>query len=342
MKNHYLAILYCFFASALIAQNSNDTTQTMDVNIQISSTDYSSSVEQLNTFAAQNPVIIIQRNESRRELHIDFTCKQNEYTILESLLPKLGYIESRKITSTNTFEKRNTLETEIAFLNSRILSYADLLKNSDAKSSNYMTVWNEMKMLEERKFRLQQELQQIHTKENGIHVQITISDDATRTDTKSVSFINMPGMEYNMLFSEKYIPNNTAKLYSGLTLKYLFTKGKTYAGIGLYKAQDQPKTDTASTSELFTMYFGQDFYSRYMGRGSRKYLNLYSSYSIGAVFATSTIKKNSYLFISPGIGMEWFKNKYILIDSKASYMVPLDPEINLRGLLIQSSFNFVF
>jgi hypothetical protein len=95
-------------------------------------------------------------------------------------------------------------------------------------------------------------------------------------------------------------------------------------------------------SELFAYSFGQDFYSRHLGRGSRKFLNLYSGYSVGGMVATGRTSKKDIFYIAPSIGLEIYKNKYLLIDSKVNYFIPFMYNKEMRGLSANISLSVVF
>lgn len=58
--------------------------------------------------------------------------------------------------------------------------------------------------------------------------------------------------------------------------------------------------------------------------------------------ALGTTTKENMLYPAPSIGLELLKNKYILIDTKVYYFVPLGSYRNLRGLSYHLSFNIVF
>jgi len=47
-------------------------------------------------------------------------------------------------------------------------------------------------------------------------------------------------------------------------------------------------------------------------------------------------------YLAPSIGIEIYKNKYFLIDTKVNYFVPFSYNRNLRGISYNASFNFVF
>lgn len=113
--------------------------------------------------------------------------------------------------------------------------------------------------------------------------------------------------------------------------------------IGSYKSVNEDKSDRNAFSEMFMLGFGQDFYSRHLGRGNRKFLNLYSGYSVGDVYCTGTDSKLNTVYLAPSIGLELFKNKYFLVDTKVNYFIPITANNrNMRGLSYNLSLNFVF
>jgi hypothetical protein len=122
----------------------------------------------------------------------------------------------------------------------------------------------------------------------------------------------------------------------------LFTRGKSFAELTTLKQNSTEVTDENRYSELFMFSFGQDFYSKYFGRGQNHFLNLYTGYNLGLIFATGTVSQQLNYFISPTVGLELFKNKYFLVDTKAEYFVPFKENKNMRGFMFKASFNFVF
>jgi hypothetical protein len=69
---------------------------------------------------------------------------------------------------------------------------------------------------------------------------------------------------------------------------------------------------------------------------------MYTTYTIGGLLASNESRKLFTPYIAPGVGVELFKNKYVLIDTKASYFVPFKDVRHMRGLSLSASFNFVF
>ena len=182
----------------------------------------------------------------------------------------------------------------------------------------------------------------IRSRTDSYSVSLTLSDEVTSPESTGISFVNMPGAEYSFLDIEAPAAGTSAEFYHGYFLKYLFTKGKSYGSIGLYKNESIGRTDSVAYSEMFILAFGQDFYSRHFGRGDRRYLNLYSGYQVGGILATGEVSTKYLPYLAPSVGVEIFKNKYILFDTKVSYFVPVTDSRNMRGISYSAAFNFVF
>ena len=150
-------------------------------------------------------------------------------------------------------------------------------------------------------------------------------------------------MEYNYLRVDHPQKGISSGVYQGAGVKYLFTRGKSYITFNVMK-NTSPVSDSLTFKELFTYGFGQDFYPHHFGGGKRKFLNLYTGYSIGGIFATSDAGSKAMPYITPNVGLEIYKNKSILLDAKAGYFIPIDKNTNfhLRGISANVSFNFVF
>ena len=74
------------------------------------------------------------------------------------------------------------------------------------------------------------------------------------------------------------------------------------------------KVSSKFENELFMFSFGQDFYSRHLGRGTRKFLNLYTGYQIGDIIATSQISKSNLVFVSPSCFLAGGARTYAIQD----------------------------
>ncbi|MCQ2250230.1 MAG: hypothetical protein MJZ66_03875 [Bacteroidales bacterium] len=162
----------------------------------------------------------------------------------------------------------------------------------------------------------------------------------TPKNGRRVKFVNMPGFEYSYLNIENPKAGLSAESYTGYNIKYVFTQGKSHVTVGVFKANDFVKTDSSTYSDIFNFSYGQDFYSRHMGRGGRKFLNVYSGYNVGFMAYTSEEKTLKNLYISPSVGCEIFKNNFMLWDFKVNYVLPFSNNFNLRGLQFATSLNF--
>lgn len=337
-----LLTLLLFAISLQLHSQTDSTYYVTELDVDLTTIDFDGSKSKLVEFVKQNQIAVQSQNESKTTIKIKAMLTKSLYDQLNDLLPTLGYTTSRKVNTVNNNLTVNDIRLELNFLKSKKASYDEMLKKTDEKSEKYATLWNENKQTEEKIFKKEKELLPYTQKRHNYAVDIQLTDEKTSPDNSRVSFVNMPGFEYSYLTIESPSASVSSKQYQGYFLKYLFTKGKSYALVGAYKSTDKQNTDSLHYSEMFVFGFGQDFYSRHLGRGSRRFFNLYSGYSFGYILATGLKSKLNSYFLSPSIGMEIFKNKYILLDTKASYFLPLSDNKNLRGLSISTSFNFVF
>lgn len=340
MKTAFISF-FLILASYVSAQTDSLFVST-EVNTTIYVFDFKGARNTLIDFVKEKHMMVLYQNESRKDLNLKVVLDQQTYLIFDSLLSGIGYTDSKKVNTVSNLTKYNELKLELQYLKEKKNSYSDLLKRLDEKSENYITLWNELKGTEEKIFNKERELLGLNTKENTFTVTVDLNEEPTNPEYTGVSFVNMPGFEYSILSIETPKAGISASDYKGYFLKYLFTKGKSFGTIGVYKNNNIVNSDTTAYSELFILGFGQDFYSRHLGRGSRKFLNLYSGYTIGGIMATGKTSKKNMLFIAPAIGLELFKNKYFLIDNKVNYFVPLYNTRNLRGWSYNLSLNFVF
>jgi hypothetical protein len=329
------------FTFRLIAQNDSLYISTEVDNV-IYAFDFKNAKNILLNFVKSNNIRVLNQKESRTELNIKIVLTQAHYKSLDSIMNKLGHLNSKKSTSVSNFSKINELNLELEYLNQKKGSYSELLIKFDEKSENYIALWKEIKITEEKIFNKERELLGLNKKDNTYSVSIIIKDETTTPEYTDVSFVNMPGFEFSFLNMENPKQGLSSNNYNGYLLKYLFTKGKSFGLIGVYKSAEISSTDTTTLSELFLLGFGQDFYSRHLGRGSRKFFNLYSGYTIGGVMATGKTTRQNMVYVSPTIGLELFKNKFLLIDTKVNYFVPIGDYRFIRGISYNASFNFVF
>lgn len=189
----------------------------------------------------------------------------------------------------------------------------------------------------------QNEIRELDSKNGTVVLDIKLMRELTTPSASTkIRFVNMPGFEFSVFMPENPKEGIATDLYYGYMLKYLFTRGKSYITVGAFKADEVPQNDTLMYSDIFNFSFGQDFYSRHLGRGGRKFLNLYSGYNIGYLVYSGKESSLKNFYVSPAIGIELFKNNFMLIDTKMTYMLPFTDNLYLRGFQFAAAINFVF
>lgn len=315
--------------------------------IQVYVTKLQTSTDLLANFIDAKKGVVYQTDLSTNRYYTEFLISNSDLRGLDSLASKMGYVTQNVFNTENYQEKINNLEKRIDGLKYENSIYARQLADSvvtgvrieDLKrkiSSNLQTIAS----LEVNINQLQQ-----NAGDQMCNVRFTINDEMSTPNNSRVSFVNMPGIEYGFLKIENPTAGISAKSYQGATIKYMFTRGKSYFNLGVYRAIDNNTADTSLINELFMMNFGQDFYPRNFGRGKRRFLNLYTGYQIGGFISNQNNNKNSVFIPNANLsfGVELIKTKHILVDNKVSYFLPLNElNRNMRGILYQASFNFVF
>jgi len=322
--------------------SSSENQISTQVDLNFITVDFTSSRKHLIDFANNNKVEIERQNENKFSVDMTIILTEKQYNSFDSIVPKLGFVSYKNIRSTNFVQKKEEEQLELNFLISQKISYEQVLSKLSENTEPYLATWKELKAIEEKIYKKEKSMLKYKNYFDTYRVKIKITDEMGSPSSSKVSFVNMPGFEYSILQIETPKSGLSNSMYQGYFLKYLFTKGKSYGTVGAFKTSQQIPSDSTFVSEMFILGFGQDFYSRYLGRGTNKFFNLYSSYTIGGIIATSTTTKFNTFYISPSIGIELFKNKYMLFDTKVSYFLPYDYNRNLRGVSVSAAFNFVF
>ena len=165
---------------------------------------------------------------------------------------------------------------------------------------------------------------------------ITIQFSYPHKKEKSV-FINMPGLEYNLLLIENPTIEKSTSRYHGLGLKYLFTNEKSYFNLGIMKSIG---SKTKEVSEIFTFSYGADFYPSYLNRG--RFFNLYSGFLLGGAYFSSIDDSFITVYFNAHIGLELIRTSYIILDVRGGYFLPILENRSFRGFNLSTSFNFIF
>lgn len=312
-----------------------------ELNVTIHSSFFKSSKQQLLQFIDKNATRIVTQDETQQNIYIRFYLEKDKFYQLDSMLTEFGYITEKKITTTDNYTKLEKLKIQLDYLTRKKSSYQQEIQKMDEKNDRYYDYWEEVRKIEEKIYNLTLDQQNFKGTTN-YKVTISIYDETVDLTRDKISWVNMPGAAFNMLHIENPTPSISADYYYGYSLKYLFTRGKTYATLRVLKKASDEKTDSTAFNELFMFGMGMDFYTRYFGRGKNRFFNLYTGYNVGGVFATGDARKETIPYLEAYFGIELFKNKYILIDNKIGYFIPFVENRNMRGLCYNASFNFVF
>jgi len=299
----------------------------------------------LEVLEAQN-----NREESwNRKAVMTFSVPDTLFGSLKDSLSRLGKPVDYSLELVNKRDEIEKLEHELRFRQSEREIYARELQGVDRvrESESYSSLWDKSREIDGQIFQLEEGLLEARQQVRGNIVTLTIeepSEPPTTTSKHWVEFTNMPGVEFTYLQIENPKGGLSGEAYAGASVRYLFTKGKSYLILGVLKNLDQPEGDTTVYNDVFQYAYGTDFYPSHFGRGQRSYLNLYSGFTIGGLFLSSTAKNEHILQVTPHVGIELYKGKQTLLDIRGGYLLPLDSDLNLnlRGWTVSPSFNFVF
>ncbi len=295
---------------------------------------------------------VLKQEETPEQLTAEFSLPKRALPALDSLAGRLGYVLENNLNTQSLADRLQGLrddEADAALRLQRLEAEqrqlaAGRTADSTQRRLNRLHLDDATRALR----RTRRELSAFTGHDSLVFVALRLFDEVTfPTANRSVLFVNMPGVEMGLLRLENPAPGLAARFYRGYSAKYLFTRGKSYFNLGIYKPTSKTAADTAArfVSELFLINFGQDFYPRHFGRGRRTFLNLYTTYQIGGVIVNRGAANDARFVPNAnlGIGLELLKTKSLLFDTKASYFLPLNSlNRELRGLLMQGSFSFVF
>ncbi|MFC5270057.1 hypothetical protein [Adhaeribacter terreus] len=309
-------------------------------------THFPESKAKINKFIRQHSIRIQKKEEMAERISAEFVMPENNLAALDSLIPSLGWVVENALTSQDFQQHIRQIKINLQDEAEEQNRLQEQLRQAALEAAQKQQLQSRLENSLHNRKRLQQELRNYEDYDSLVFVAINIYDEITYpTGNRKIAFVNMPGIEYSLLFPENPKTGTSNDLYQGYLIKYLFTRGKSYLDLGVYKAVDNNRADSTLINELFLINFGQDFYPRHFGRGKRKYLNLYTCYQIGGFIINRNNDKHNTFNpnLNIGLGVEIFKSKHILIDNKVSYFLPLNElNRNLRSLSYNASLNFVF
>ena len=336
-KIQILIVLLFIFNELVVSQKDSLFTISYSANIRVF--DILKSQIKIEKYIADKKIVPLNFLKTKTKLEIEFNTNKQGYIELKSKIKDWGYLVYHKENTKNYIEAVKSLNLEKASLEKEKKQYENLSKITNDSNSRFFEYSEKIIKLNKDIDEIDYKIKKLYKKHKVFNVAVSIKEE-TNTTYNSSNWVNMPGLEYSFLKTENPLNNSTPEQMMGYNLKYLFHTGKSYAILGLYKANN---TDSTTIDDMYVFGFGQDFYSRHFGRGENKFLNLYVSFNAG-VYINSNKERtlDASWYVNPFFGLELLKTKHILIDSKIGYFMPFATNKIQRGLLTNISFNFVF
>jgi hypothetical protein len=313
------------------------------------SSDFQGAIAKISEFMVNEGVRVDEQSLSQSMFTVKCNLSEAQYLNYRKILVNCGYMASDNLTRVDNTDRVNELNSTLQFQQEQLSQQRAALNKMSQDSEQYTTMWQSARDTESSIRFTQREIANLTASEYYYTIQLDINDETYTPQSSNVTFVNMPGAEYSYYRVEQPKDSITASAYQGVFLKYVFTRGKSFATLGAYKSisKDAAVGDTLAAAssvytEFFSFGFGQDYYSKHLGRGNRKFLNLYTGYTIGGMIFSNDVQNKFSGYIAPSIGLELFKNKYVLVDTKMNYVVPFKETRHVRGLAFNASFNFVF
>lgn len=346
---YHLLLLTGLLGAALpaaTAQTAEQETYDTQKRLSVGVTKFAEGRAAVSAFIRRRAVRVQKQEETPEQLTAEFSLRTADLARLDSLTAALGYVLENNLNARNLTARQQQLQTEEESESARLARAQTQLQETSLSPQQRQSLQNDVERAEAQLRQLRQQ-QQVLTEHAGqAYVSLRVFDEISfPTGNRRISFVNMPGIEYAYLRLDNPKAGLTSQAYQGYAVKYLFTRGKSYFNLGVYKPTNNDKSAERFVNELFVINFGQDFYPRNFGRGRRRYFNLYTSYQVGGfILNRNNDQQNDFIpNVNLGLGVELIKTRHILLDTKGSYFVPINSRSrDLRGVLGQASFSFVF
>lgn len=351
MRNLLFTILL-LLSSTVFAQEiktSEAISQNLEIEIQV--LDFKQAENKINDLISETNSTVENSSRNTNEssyknIRLKILTNKAGFQKYLTELPNLGSISKNIVTTTNKNNEVENMDVELNYLKKQRDLYSDELKSIDKmiNKTAYENFWNKSREFDERIFRIEKSILESKQETRNYSISIMINEfHAEPLDSYNFQWVNMPGFEVSYLNIENPKLGLSSSGYRGAGVKYLFSKGKSYFVLSVLKSSDQV-SDSTQIRDMFLYGYGVDFYPRYFGRGQREFFNLYSGLNFGGIYMTGTNSSHHVGYISPYLGLEIYKNQFVLLDFRSGYLIPMDQSTNLnfRGLTSHLSFNFVF
>ncbi|NUQ82761.1 MAG: hypothetical protein HUU10_14215 [Bacteroidetes bacterium] len=348
MKRSLVILIHLLFVASLQAQPM--MSQRLDASIIVM--DLKAAQVKLNSLIETHQALILNSSTSgaysnARQLTLLLSTNQAGFDAFRKELPALGTVRRFDLNTRDNQKEKESIEMELGFYKSQREVYTTEMTKLDpsARNKNYETMWEKARELDQRIFELEKRLLNRKQETSAWEVSLSIEEEhGEPLESADWDFVNMPGLETMVIAVENPKKGVSDAVYAGGGLRYMFTRGKSYLNLQVLKAMNTSSGDSTTARDMFVYGWGSDFYARYFGRGQNQFFNLYSGFVIGGTFMTSETINRHVMHVNPHIGIEIFKNQYMVLDTRVGYFLPLTEKQNqdFRGLTHNLSFNFVF
>jgi hypothetical protein len=290
-------------------------------------------------------------------IDVNNKAKENSYTLFTGTgsferavarFQELGSVDLKKVETTNNAGKLAATAVDRAYLAGQKDIYSREMETPETRAApeTRQKYFEKARELDKQLYENDAERVKLSGEVERSVIELTVSQKTVQyldEDEKYFDFINMPGVETHFYSVENPDGDLSHSRYFGGALRYLFTKGKTFFTIGILKPLEEDG-GPAAVNDIVTYSIGKDFYPRYLGRGKRTFLNPYSGFQLGGMVLTAKDEIRHLATLEPHLGVELFKNTYVILDIRAGYVFPLDEKMvkTLRGFTQNVTFNIVF
>jgi len=349
MKNIVLIVLLCSFFS-LFAEESAQISKIATLNLVVDDIKIAD-VSVNDIINSYNLTIDNMNNNSQSKINrYTFLTKEDQFNTILKELTKTGDVTLNQIKTINNYFNLQSNNYDLEYLNSQKQSYKQELARPLIKENTeyYYSLWESERDFDEKIYQSNLSRINLLNEIEYYRIELEVSEKTAQyfdEEDEFIDFVNMPGIESSLFIVENPDENVSAGSYMGASLRYMFTKGKTFFTLGILKPYaDYNDNVTTQANDIFTYGLGKDFYPRYLGQGRRTWFNPYSGFLVGGMIITSDDEIYHMFTAEPHIGIEVFKNQYVIFDTRIGYTIPLDKEKIkiMRGFTQNITFNIVF
>lgn len=353
MEKLILLILAFVLCSSISAQVNETDFISRTATLQITVDNIAASDKLIMDLVEDYDLIIenFRKDSYERTNNYVLLTNMSAFNAVITMLETMGIPTLNKIETTNNVNDLRGIDYDLEYFSDQKIHYQEEIQKlyQEITDDYYRKLWESERALDEslyKKNKVRIELlNEVEFHRIVLEVTEKTAQDLDDDDDEFAVFINMPGIESHFFYIENPELSVSADAYFGGSLRYMFTRGRTYVTVGALKPVMNADSEvTAQANDILVYGVGKDFYPRYLGHGRRKFFNLYSGFLVGGMVLTSDDEIYHIFTVEPHIGVEMFKNQYFIIDTRFGYLIPIEQDKIkiLRGFNHSLSLNIVF